>query len=255
MCEKTEQICEGQGQRVDKTALSYWFPIIEAAGLPVPRTIILDMPDDAQRSIWSAFDGVEPEVQALSQFAAQIEAAADTLGWPCFLRTDHTSGKHNWSSNCFLANREAITSHLYGVAEYSEMAGFIGLPWNRWAVREMLPTKPLGVCTRFGDMPICKEFRFFVDGPEVTFWQPYWPQEALEQGEAKYAEGFDLAAFYRPDDLDALKALASKAGKALGGAWSVDLLETERGWFLTDMAEADKSYRWDFKAADWGQVA
>lgn len=239
----------------DKTALSHWFPIIEAAGLPVPKTILLDMPEAAMQSIWAAFDGVEPAGSDLADFAKQIEAAADEVGWPAFLRTDHTSGKHNWSRNCFLSSRETIIEHIFGVAEYSEMAGFIGLPWDRWAVREMLPTKPVGVCRGYGDMPICKEFRFFVDGPEVTYWQPYWPQNALEQGRAEYQEGFDLASFYQPDDIDTLIAIAKEAGRALGGAWSVDILETERGWFLTDMAEAEKSFRWDFVPADWDREA
>ncbi len=41
----------------DRTALSYWFPLIEAAGIPVPRTRIVRMPKEAQEAIWSAFDG------------------------------------------------------------------------------------------------------------------------------------------------------------------------------------------------------
>ncbi len=41
-----------------------------------------------------------------------------------------------------------------------------------------------------------------------------------------------------------IRSLASRAGAAIGGAWSVDILETTRGWFVTDMAEAHKSYHW-----------
>jgi hypothetical protein len=37
---------------------------------------------------------------------------------------------------------------------------------------------------------------------------------------------------------------AKAAGCAVGGAWSVDILETKRGWFVTDMAEAEKSFHW-----------
>jgi hypothetical protein len=37
---------------------------------------------------------------------------------------------------------------------------------------------------------------------------------------------------------------AKAAGCAVGGAWSVDILETKRGWFVTDMAEASKSFHW-----------
>ena len=41
-----------------------------------------------------------------------------------------------------------------------------------------------------------------------------------------------------------LRNLASAAGKAVGGEWSVDILETRRGWYITDMAEAYKSWHW-----------
>ena len=42
-----------------------------------------------------------------------------------------------------------------------------------------------------------------------------------------------------------LRNLASAAGKAVGGEWSVDILETRRGWYITDMAEAYKSWHWE----------
>jgi hypothetical protein len=34
--------------RRQKTALSHWFPKIEAAGIPVPKTTIITMPKAAQ---------------------------------------------------------------------------------------------------------------------------------------------------------------------------------------------------------------
>ena len=39
-----------------------------------------------------------------------------------------------------------------------------------------------------------------------------------------------------------LTDLANAAGRAAGGAWSIDLLETRRGWMVTDMAEAANSW-------------
>lgn len=42
-----------------------------------------------------------------------------------------------------------------------------------------------------------------------------------------------------------VRALASRAGAALGGAWSVDVLESERGYFVTDVALAHESYHWE----------
>jgi hypothetical protein len=139
---------------------------------------------------------------------------------------------------------EDIPHHIFALAEHSELVSLIGLPWSVWVVREFLPTMPIGHCPRYGNMPVCREFRFFVDGGKVECRHPYWPRSALEQG------GFEIdgAAYERLCSLvniaDA-ERLAARAGDAVGGAWSVDILDTKRGWFITDMAEAGKSFHWD----------
>lgn len=228
---------------IDKTALSYWFPLIKAAGIPVPITTLIEMPIPAQESIWAAFDGQDKNGEALLNFCGELKAAASAIGFPCFLRTDHTSGKHEWDRTCFVHSADEIPQHVFNIAEFSELADMLGLPWSVWVVREFLPTIPLGVCPNYGNMPLCREFRFFVDGGEVRCWHPYWPLESLEQG------GADVSLYERmataPDDYAALFTLAHKAARAIEGAWSVDILETKRGWFITDMAEAHKSFHWE----------
>lgn len=85
---------------------------------------------------------------------------------------------------------------------------------------------------------------------------PYWPIGALVDGMRVCPE--DLRAKYKslcstykvgPDSLDDeaddLQAIAEKAGKAVGGQWSIDILDTSRGWFLTDMALAHRSFHWE----------
>lgn len=228
---------------IDKTALSWWFPKLEAAGLPVPITKLIEMPVAAQESIWAAFDGKDKNATDIKAFFAALTGIAAGVGFPCFLRTDHTSGKHEWESTCFVRSADDIPQHVFNIAEHSELCDFVGLPWSVWVVREFLPTIPLGVCPVYGNMPLCREFRFFVDDGEVRCWHPYWPLESLEQGGADVSLYDRLAA--APDDYQALHALAHKVAGAIGGAWSVDILETERGWFVTDMAEAHRSFHWE----------
>ena len=43
--------------KVDKTALSYWYPKLVEAGIPVPKTKIVAMPPLAQKVVWNVFDG------------------------------------------------------------------------------------------------------------------------------------------------------------------------------------------------------
>lgn len=233
---------------VDKTALSYWFPLIQAAGVPVPRTEIIKMPEEAQQNVWNAFDGkLDGNVESFTGFCRSIEAAASNMGYPFFLRTDHTSGKHSWDKTCFVRFAQDIPTHVFAIAEFSECCSLMGLPWDVWAVREYLPIMPVGACPGYGNMPVTREFRFFVDDGVIRCRHPYWPGHAIEQG-GLYLKAIayeDLCTPRTDEDTATIDRLAQLAGKAVGGSWSIDLLETGRGWFVTDMAEANKSFHWE----------
>jgi hypothetical protein len=224
---------------MDKTSLSFWFPKLQAAGLPVPRTLRLVMPRECRDAMFGAMDG--KEAGDVTQFRDAVAAAGDEVGWPCFLRTDHTSGKHQWKDTCFLPDKDSIMQHVWNIVEYSELADLMGLPWDAWAVRELLPTIPLGICRKYGDMPVCREFRFFVEDGNAQCAHPYWPRSSLDQGgwdgdDRRYR---DLCSMPHEVGL-----LAARVSQAIEGAWSVDILETKRGWYVTDLAEAHKSYHW-----------
>lgn len=232
-------------KRESKTDLSYWFPIIEAAGIPVPKTKIIPITEAAQKMIWALFDGAGTDTWT-DPFFEQLKEAANDMGYPCFLRTNNTSGKHEWKRTCFLPNEAAIPAHVAAIAEFSECADMFGLPWDTWAVREMLPTIPYGICPRYGNMPVCKEFRFFVKDGKYQCWHPYWPHDSLEQGGWNGPDkAYDELCFLNGTDQETLIALAESTGAVLGDAWSIDILETERGWFVTDLAEAHKSFHWE----------
>lgn len=237
--------------------MSYWFPKLLAAGLPVPRTEIVHMPDEMRSTIFSVFDG-KPLPKETQPFFAELRAAIDRIGSPCFFRTGQTSGKHDWKRTCYVADPAAIEQHVLALVEFSECAGFMGLPWDVWCVREMLPTKPVMIADRYGDMPVCREFRYFVRDGKVICSHPYWPLQALVEGTDNcpsnlrrlyeaISEPPGLLFFMReePEPSPSLEELAATAGKTVGGDWSVDILETERGWFVTDMAIAQNSYHWD----------
>jgi hypothetical protein len=228
----------------DQTALSYWFPKLVAAGVPVPQTILLDMAPEAVKFFRYLVHGeCFPEGgEAAQAFSAQVAQAAQEFGYPCFLRTDHTSGKHNWDKTCFLQDGAGVSDHIAEIVMYSELAGIVGLPYQKWAVRELLPSRKFGTCPFYSNMPLAREFRVFVDGPEVVCIHPYWPQEALDRGGAVGADHGLLCAL---EDEAEVRRLASLAGAAVGGAFSVDVLDTERGWFVIDMAEAHKSFHWE----------
>lgn len=226
---------------MDKNCLSTWYPLLVDAGLPVPRTEIIRMTEGELAIAADCVCAGNDRAGELKDFFRSIDDAAVLVGYPCFLRTGQTSGKHEWSKTCLLPCRGEIANHVFSLIEFSEMAM---LPWNVWCVRELLPAKPLAICDRYGGMPVCREWRFFVQGGSVQCVHPYWPLRALQEGmtdQARAAEVYEILV-ERVPDWTQLLTLARRAGLGLEGYWSVDLLETERGWYVTDAAEGVRSY-------------
>ncbi len=231
---------------MDKTCLSYWFPKLEAAGLPVPRTEIVRTDCDLMLYFFGGPKDPPKPTEAFNAFLVELEAARQRIGGTAvFLRTGQTSGKHDWKRTCYLPVGANLAHHVGALVEFSECADFMGLPWNVWVVREMLPIDPIGICERYGNMPVVREFRYFIADGAVTCWHPYWPLDALNDGgfAADVPEGW-YEAMCRHDE--AATALATRVAAVFrdDGAWSVDVLATRRGWVVTDMAEAGISYHW-----------
>lgn len=240
-----------RGDTPDRTCISWWFPRIVAAGLPVPKTTILKFPEDQRekliRGFMDRFDMKElnPEAKA---FLDRMSEEAKRYGAPFFLRTGQTSGKHEWSATCFVEDPTELERHVMMLIQYSELADFMGLPWDVWAVREFLQLRGPGrKLPEFMDMPLSDEWRFFVEDGHVTHIQPYWPKRALVDGgmtleEAKaYSEQQQKLA--PPFGLYDLSRKAAEACE--GGGWSVDWCHTlDDRWILTDMAEAAQSFKY-----------
>ncbi len=151
----------------NRTCLSYWFPLIEAAGLPVPRTEIVR----TSCELMSLLDGETPD--GFVRFRKDLMAAALYTGLPCFLRTGFTSHKHQWRDTCYLSCEEDLDRHVFKLIEFSAMCDFMGLATDVWAVREMIPTTPAFVA--FQGMPIVREFRVFTRDNRVSCIHFYWP--------------------------------------------------------------------------------
>jgi len=228
-----------------RCCLSYWFPKLLEAGIPVPRTVIYRTTTD----LTPLCDGKEPE--RWDEFLRLLGAAADSLGsWPIFLRTGQGSGKHQWKDTCFVPNREALANHIASLVEWSHMVDFFGLPHDVWCAREMLPVSPVVTLPMYGDMPLVTEVRVFVQGGRIACSHDYWPLGAIKEGlprtidAHKIAKQLSNAAATSVEQRLAAHEIARKVAAVFAddGAWSVDLLLTDRGWYVTDMATAGESY-------------
>ena len=98
-----------------------------------------------------------------------------------------------------------------------------------------------------GRMPIVREFRAFVYDGEPMCLHPYWPAASLggRTEDTEWKEKLECLNRYTDDEEQTLRDLAAQAGRVVDGDWSVDLLETKRGWYITDMAQAEHSYHWE----------
>lgn len=235
---------------VDRNDMAFWFPKIKEAGLPVPRTEIVQ----TEVELMSLLDGEKPE--GFDAFIHTLRRAGEEvrhIGGYTFLRTGHGSGKHEWLRTCCVGSwrtEGVLESHVGALVEWSASAGIFGLPTRTWAAREMLKTPRICRCEGYGMMPVVREFRVFMRDDEWEHTQPYWPPDAVEQGRPDAPEWRSrLAEISRlaDDEAERLAFLAGMAVGALdGGYWSVDFLQDRVGdWWLTDMAVGGDSFRWE----------
>ena len=229
---------------INPTCITHWYPALLDLGIPTPRTVIVELESGLTEMCYGKQDQATESRIELS--IAQITAACDQIGYPCFLRTGLTSGKHDWEKTCHVPNRDSLPKHIYNIVEYSEMVDIVGLPSNVWAARERLPTAPLFTAF-YGKMPITREFRLFVRDGKRDHIQAYWPPDSIERPSVgNWEELLYVASHIADGELQYLTAQSERIGERLGGYWSIDWLETKDGqWFCTDLAEGDKSFRWN----------
>lgn len=249
----------------DRNCLTYWWLKLVAANIPTPKTEIVDAGENWHH-LMGYFDdpkrhpGELVKAKAVMEpLAASLRQAATRIGpHPHFLRTGQGSGKHQWKDCCDLRDIDALEHHILSLVEWSEMVDFMGLSWQFWVIRERLPVKPVALLPRYGGMPLVREMRCFVEGGNILCHHAYWPRDAIRDGLEPNKALSDPLREIEADRLyaaslmdmeaehEALK-IAKDVAKAFAddGYWSVDVLETDRGMMVTDMAIGERSFHWE----------
>lgn len=223
-----------------RTELADWFPLVTETGTPVPRTIIV--PADGA-ALFGAYEG--HPTAASEAIMQRVRDAADQIGYPAFIRTGLTSGKHSWKWTCHLDSEASVPRSVLALFEFQEMV-FLPMIEN-FVVRELLPTTPLFYA--FEELPITRERRYFARDGKVYDHHPYWPAGALDEhvgSHGRNAGGWEhtLAtdSIETDEEVTTLTALTERAAAVLPGAWSLDWLHTDQGWVFIDAAWAENSY-------------
>jgi len=235
----------------DPNSMLTWWPRVAPLAIPKPRTALLEEPRPGllMRWLWQC-EGEETlsheDATVWGEYLGALRRAAQRIGYPVFLRSDHTSHKHAYEASCFLRTEGALSRHLYEVLIAHGLA--FGMPdAAALAVREWLDLD--SSFTAFAGMPVAAERRYFVRDGVVECHHPYWPAAAIEDGrrsEALPENWRELLAELNhetAEEVGLLTGYAECVGGALPGFWSVDFARAKGGeWFLIDMATGEASW-------------
>ncbi|MGD9498813.1 MAG: hypothetical protein AB7Y46_21140 [Armatimonadota bacterium] len=223
------------------TRMTYWWPLVADLDVPMPRTRIITIDSELSRAWFVNMADGRPGIYAVPPWDADLRAAAEDIGYPCFLRTDLTSAKHAWGRTCYVSGTRELTGHVYALLEFHFNA--LGLPWPQaLVVREYL--SPCPGFLAFGGLPIGRERRYFVRDNSVECHHPYWPENAI-RGASSVAWKTLLADANRetPTEVELLTGYAQAIGERLGGYWSVDFFcSAEPRWYFIDAAVGKLSW-------------
>lgn len=233
----------------DLNSFLYWHPKLESIRAKQPRTICVGV---SREALLNAHDELAEkptddldELEALAPHREALYGAGRAIEYPLFLRTDQTSGKHDWRRTCFVPTEGALLHHVLCVAEFSECAQMpLGLPLEAMVLREYLAME--SAFFAFNGMPVSRERRYFVRDGQVVCHHPYWP-ELVMQFYGKEPDGWreKLAALNKEttQEVELLTTYAIEISGRVRGAWSVDFCMAADGtWYFIDMALAKQSW-------------
>lgn len=215
----------------------YWFPLVTDLPIPQPKTETVLKKKDW----WQYLDGKNfPEKDFY-----KLKSAIKRVGLPCFMRTDLSSGKHNYLDTCYIGTVTDLASHLFRLIESNAIHD---LWFGAIIIREFIY---LDYKFRaFDGLPIAAERRYFIKDGKVVCHHPYWIEDAIKFYERTKDEEERtwkkwLKELNREIDLEIqiLSNYSEKVASVLQGSWSIDFAKDSEGkWWLIDMALAEQSW-------------
>jgi len=237
-----------------QASMLFWWPRVKDLPIPMPSTKMLILSEYEQTKLIQALDGKQRDKDVEAKILSF--AKATKLSYPLFMRTSHTSGKHQWRNTCFVPSEEVLLEHAYELIETSACVGLVGLPLEALVFRKYI--KMHSVFTSHRDMPVSKERRYFVNNGKILCHHPYWPEDAVRfpkelvnkdtfEFRTVEPEGWrEMLAHINKEsqeEITELSAYALLLSRFLPGPWSVDFCYSEQGtWYFIDCAPAGLSW-------------
>lgn len=233
------------------TSMLYWWPKVKDLGIPVPRTEIVEIPFEV---FCDYMDFPEAKTEPkIVEHMKEVFTKAGEVGYPLFLRTDLSSGKHSWEKSCYVEREKDLTKHIWKVVELNFTADIFGLECKALVFREYIPMA--SQFTAFwGNLPISPERRYFIRDGKIECHHPYWTADAIvgpylpEPSKSNWEESLDQMNSESDKEVNLLTQCAIQIAQVLPGYWSVDFCKAKDGrWILIDLAEGEKSWHPEHK--------
>ena len=212
-----------KNHKPSRDSMTYWFPKIKKLDILIPKTIMIPVDyGEAYKSMDTP--GAVPSYKSLV-------SACEKMGYPLFLRTDHTSFKQDWQHSCYIKSQKNLKKNANWLKYNTFVVGIDSI--DAFYVRKLIPLK-----TSFyafdGKMPITKEVRCFINEGEKVCQHPYWKDEVFEEEEKRVKEHNDYF-----DSMPYSIICSTKKETGLPVDWRVKLAKLNR---LTkkDQVEIDR---------------
>lgn len=235
---------------IDHNSLCYWFPLLEQYKdhINYPKTIIYPL------NHLNPIEFLDHNIQAISSFQIndmpKIEHIFHTLGFPLFMKTDQFSGKHSWEKTCFIPNRTVFFRNLCQLIEESYCADFFGLPLNALVFRKYIPLEsPFSFF--YGNMPVAKERRYFIQNKKLLCHHPYWDKavfldymdKVIGKRDDEKLRMIDEINIETPEEIELLSNYCKTILPSFPEFWSIDFAYgKDKKWYLIDMAKGMDSW-------------
>lgn len=235
---------------------SYWFPKIKNCGIPVPESIIIQLPDDIIRSLFKEEPGDDDRIVA---FVKDKVFPAIPSDWGIFfLKNGCFSNKFDFRDCC-------CTRNIHHIVQAIESINYDALCYDtdgesELVIRQFLFPKPIKeqpIYKIYNGMPLRPEIRVFYDFDRkkalysVNYWDWSYCHDGISERDDTDKLAYETAYPFIEDFVNRHKAeaeaLLNKHLKDcdLKGVWSVDLMWHDGLFWLIDMAIGCRSAYYD----------
>ena len=232
-------------QRVDlgkESSLLVWYPKIKELPIPQIKTVIVKT---GHKVLYDWVSNNKPIPDSLWK---ELDDGIKQIGkFPVFMRTDQASMKHDWNETCYLKSIDGLKHHLSMLIEghlMENMAGELG--YEAIVFREFLELESYFTADYYGDFPVNKEVRCFIDKGKLVSMHNYWFEDAVKQGhphDPRWRDKLKKLNALSIIDKETIRHYLTLVCDIFNENWSVDFAKGKNGtWYLIDCARGEVSY-------------